>query len=54
MKENWINGQNRFKALQTQARATRDEKTALTNELTAVKEQLAAGSSLTARPISDP
>lgn len=43
MRENWTNGQNRFKALQTQARATRDEKIILTNELAELRAQMEAG-----------
>ena len=49
MRENWTNGQNRFKALQTQARATRDEKIVLTNELAELRAKMDAGSSSNVR-----
>ncbi|BGP20306.1 Protein mlp1 [Rhodosporidiobolus nylandii] len=41
MRSNWQNGLERFKALQTQARSTRDERNALTKTVEELKEQLA-------------
>ena len=43
MKQNWQNGLDRFKALQTQARSTRDERNVLTKEVEELKAKLEAG-----------
>lgn len=43
MKQNWINSQERFKSLQTQARTTRDEKAAIAKELADLKTKLESG-----------
>ncbi|GAA6015704.1 hypothetical protein JCM11491_002452 [Sporobolomyces phaffii] len=43
MKQNWQNGLDRFKALQTQARGTRDERNVLTKEVEELKAKLEAG-----------
>lgn len=44
MKQNWQNGLDRFKALQTQARSTRDERNVLTKEVEELKAKLESGS----------
>ncbi|GAA5926646.1 Mlp1p [Sporobolomyces koalae] len=43
MRQNWQNGLDRFKALQTQARSTRDERNVLTKEVEELKAKLEAG-----------
>lgn len=43
MKQNWINSQERFKSLQTQARTTRDEKAVIAKELADLKTKLESG-----------
>ena len=43
MRSNWMNGIERFKSLQQQARATRGDKDLLANELAEVKAKLEAG-----------
>jgi len=45
MKQNWQNGLDRFKALQTQARSTRDERNVLTKEVEELKAKLESGNS---------
>jgi len=43
MRSNWQNGLDRFKALQAQARTTRDERNALVKTVEELKAQIEAG-----------